>query len=58
MRHADAVVLVTEWKEFLELDWEQVAEAMNGQLGIDGRNALDPDRVRAAGLLYEGIGRR
>jgi UDPglucose 6-dehydrogenase len=58
VRGADAVVLVTEWREFLELDWRQVAEAMGGELLIDGRNALDPERVRAAGLLYEGIGRR
>jgi UDPglucose 6-dehydrogenase len=57
-RDADAVVLVTEWREFLELGWEQVAEAMNGDLVVDGRNALDPERVRAAGLQYEGIGRR
>jgi UDPglucose 6-dehydrogenase len=55
---ADAVVLVTEWPEFLELDWREVAESMSGKLVIDGRNALDPDAVRAAGLLYEGIGRR
>jgi len=55
---ADAVVLVTEWPEFVELDWRLVAEAMRGSLVIDGRNALDPDAVRAAGLVYEGIGRR
>jgi UDPglucose 6-dehydrogenase len=55
---ADAVVLVTEWSEFLELDWKQVAEAMSGTLVIDGRNALAPEAVRAAGLVYEGIGRR
>jgi UDPglucose 6-dehydrogenase len=55
---ADAVVLVTEWREFLELDWKEVAEAMSGALVVDGRNALDAAAVRAAGLLYEGIGRR
>ncbi|HEY1835154.1 MAG TPA: UDP-glucose/GDP-mannose dehydrogenase family protein [Solirubrobacteraceae bacterium] len=55
---ADAAVLVTEWRELVELDWAQVAEAMSGTLVIDGRNALDPDAVRAAGLVYEGIGRR
>jgi UDPglucose 6-dehydrogenase len=55
---ADAVVLVTEWPEFIELDWKLLAEAMSGTLVIDGRNALDPDAVRAAGLVYEGIGRR
>ncbi len=54
---ADAVVLVTEWPQFLELDWGEVAAAMRGDLVIDGRNALDPDAVRAAGLVYEGVGR-
>jgi UDPglucose 6-dehydrogenase len=55
---ADAVILVTEWPEFVELEWEAVARAMRGTLLIDGRNALDGDAVRAAGLTYEGIGRR
>jgi len=55
---ADAVVLVTEWREFLELDWSTVATAMKGDVIVDGRNALDAEAVRAAGLIYEGIGRR
>jgi UDPglucose 6-dehydrogenase len=54
---ADAVVLVTEWPEFLELDWAQVAATMRGNLVIDGRNALDAESLRAAGLVYEGVGR-
>ncbi|HUB76663.1 MAG TPA: UDP-glucose/GDP-mannose dehydrogenase family protein [Solirubrobacteraceae bacterium] len=54
---ADAAVLVTEWPEFLALDWHDVAAAMAGRTIIDGRNALDPQAVRAAGLVYEGIGR-
>jgi UDPglucose 6-dehydrogenase len=54
---ADAVVLVTEWPEFLGLDWGEVARAMRGDVVIDGRNALDADAVRGAGLVYEGIGR-
>jgi UDPglucose 6-dehydrogenase len=58
VENADAAVLVTEWSELVELDWTRVAEAMSGNLVIDGRNALDPGRVRAAGLAYEGIGRR
>ena len=53
---ADAVVLVTEWPEFLALDWAQAAARMAGKVVIDGRNALDPAAVRAAGLIYEGIG--
>jgi UDPglucose 6-dehydrogenase len=57
LQDADAAVLVTEWPEFLELDWREVASAMSGTLVVDGRNALDPDSVRAAGLVYEGVGR-
>src|SRR4051794_36935717 len=55
---ADAVVLVTEWPEFAELDWGEVASRMRGDLIIDGRNALDGARVAESGLAYEGIGRR
>jgi UDPglucose 6-dehydrogenase len=54
---ADAVVLVTEWGEFKQMDFGAVAEAMRGTLVVDGRNALDPAAVVAAGLTYEGIGR-
>jgi UDPglucose 6-dehydrogenase len=54
---ADAVVLVTEWPEFLALDWHEVASTMSGNLVVDGRNALDQAVVRAAGLAYEGVGR-
>ncbi len=54
---ADAVVLVTEWPEFGELDLDAVSAAMRGDLLVDGRNYLDPTAVRAAGLKYEGVGR-
>src|SRR3954467_927190 len=57
-RDADALVLVTEWDEFRDMDWQAVADAMTGTLVIDGRNALDPAAVRAAGLTYEGVGGR
>jgi len=54
---ADAVILVTEWPEFAELDWPSLAGRMATPLVIDGRNFLDPVKVRAAGFVYEGIGR-
>jgi UDPglucose 6-dehydrogenase len=54
---ADACVLVTEWPEFGELDWREVANRMRGRLLVDGRNFVDPEAVRAAGFAYEGIGR-
>jgi UDPglucose 6-dehydrogenase len=53
----DAVVLVTEWPEFGDLEFAALAEAMEGRLVVDGRNFFDPAAVRAAGLTYEGIGR-
>jgi UDPglucose 6-dehydrogenase len=54
---ADACVLVTEWPEFAELDWSEVAHRMRGKIVVDGRNFLDADAVRGAGFVYEGIGR-
>ena len=54
---ADAAILVTEWPEFAELDWETLAGRMATPLIVDGRNFLDPDRLTEAGFTYEGIGR-
>jgi UDPglucose 6-dehydrogenase len=55
---ADAVVLVTEWPEFGELDWTgDVKERMRVPLVVDGRNFLDRERLLEAGFTYEGIGR-
>src|SRR3954447_10047949 len=54
---ADAVVLVTEWPEFADLDLSEAARTMRGNLLIDGRNLFDPARVVEAGLVYEGVGR-
>jgi UDPglucose 6-dehydrogenase len=56
-RGADAVVLVTEWPELRELDWGAVRDVMRTPVLIDGRNFLDPQEMRALGLVYEGIGR-
>jgi UDPglucose 6-dehydrogenase len=54
---ADAAVLVTEWKEFAELDWGAARARMAQPLIVDGRNFLDAAALRAAGFTYEGIGR-
>jgi nucleotide sugar dehydrogenase len=54
---ADAVVLVTEWGEYADLDIARLAAVMRGSLIVDGRNALARDQIEAAGLLHEGIGR-
>ena len=57
LEDADACILVTEWPQFVELDWNEVAASMSGGLVIDGRNFVDPKAVKSAGLAYEGIGR-
>jgi UDPglucose 6-dehydrogenase len=55
---ADGAVLVTEWPEFAELDWENdVKKLMKKPLLVDGRNFLDRDKLTAAGFTYEGVGR-
>jgi UDPglucose 6-dehydrogenase len=54
---ADAVVLVTEWAEFAELNWAEAARRMARPLLVDGRNFLDPKVLVAAGFEYEGIGK-
>ena len=55
---ADAVVLVTEWPEFRDLDWTgDVKRRMRVPLVVDGRNFLDREELVEAGFTYEGIGR-
>ena len=53
----DALVLVTDWKEFSKLDFTKMAKLMNNPLVIDGRNFLDRNAVEAAGIRYIGMGR-
>jgi UDPglucose 6-dehydrogenase len=57
VRGADAAVIVTEWDELRSLASPEVLAAMANPLIVDGRNLLDPDETRAAGFVYEGIGR-
>ena len=55
---ADACVLVTEWAEFLGLDWAEVKRVMAQPVVIDGRNVLDGAALAAMGFVYEGVGTR
>ncbi len=54
---ADAVLLVTPWRQYSGIDLARVASVMTGTVLLDGRNLLDDDAAVAAGLHYEGIGR-
>jgi UDPglucose 6-dehydrogenase len=55
---ADALVILTEWKEFRSPDFEEIAKQLKTKRIFDGRNLYEPAVVRRAGLVYEGIGRR
>jgi len=54
---ADAIVLVTEWPEYRNLDWKRIAMAMNGDVIFDGRNCLDIKQIESTGLTVIGVGR-
>ncbi len=57
LQGADALLLITEWNEFRNPDWEQVADTMPGRHIFDGRNIYDPAQLNSAGFTYHGIGR-
>ncbi|GAA4285352.1 UDP-glucose/GDP-mannose dehydrogenase family protein [Brevibacterium daeguense] len=54
---ADAVLLLTEWQQYRELDPEHAASLVRSKAILDGRNVLDPVQWRAAGWIYRALGR-
>jgi UDPglucose 6-dehydrogenase len=54
---ADALVVVTEWNEFKQLDLGRVQKSMRRAVMVDGRNIYDPARMQALGFHYRGMGR-
>src|SRR5438105_3027867 len=56
-RDADALLLLTEWPEFRQLDWTRIYELMSRPLILDGRNLLDPATMMDIGFEYHSFGR-
>ena len=54
---ADALLLVSEWNEFKQVNMERVRGLMRQPVLLDGRNIYDPQRMRALGFTYRGMGR-
>jgi UDPglucose 6-dehydrogenase len=54
---ADVLLLLTEWRDFVEADPEVLGKAVAHRNIADGRSALDADRWRAAGWRYRALGR-
>lgn len=57
VKGAHAMVLLTEWKEFLNLDWKRIHKAMKGRFFFDGRNMFQPLEMAQNGFRYISIGR-
>ena len=53
----DALLIVTEWKEFRMPDWAAVLRVMKSPVIFDGRNIYDPDEMKELGFVYHSIGR-
>ena len=54
---ADGLVLVTEWNEFREPDFEKMRDLLREPVVFDGRNIYNPDKLRKLGFTYFGVGR-
>ncbi|MDT5077524.1 MAG: UDPglucose 6-dehydrogenase, partial [Mycobacterium sp.] len=54
---ADAIVVLTEWREFVDLDWSAIALESPGAVVLDTRNVLDASAIEGVGLRYVGNGR-
>ena len=56
-KDTDALLLLTPWNEFKQLDMKRIKNTMKQPILIDGRNMYDPDEMRAMGFNYRGVGR-
>jgi UDPglucose 6-dehydrogenase len=56
-QESDAVIVVTEWNEFKQLDLEKVKDLLKTPIIYDGRNIYDPQVMREMGFTYRAIGR-
>jgi UDPglucose 6-dehydrogenase len=54
---ADAIVIVTEWGEFCQVDWDRLRSVVERPLVVDGRNMLDPTEMIRRGFHYVSVGR-
>ena len=58
LKNSNALILVTEWEKFKNLDFKRVAKRMKEKIIVDGRNFLNSKKLKKLGFRYNGIGRR
>lgn len=54
---ADALLVLTEWNEFKQIDLKEIKKLMKGHHLFDGRNIYDPNKIKPLGFIYKGVGR-
>jgi UDPglucose 6-dehydrogenase len=57
VKGADALVVLTEWNEFKQVDFNEIKKLMKQNYLFDGRNIYNPEKIKSLGFIYKGIGR-
>lgn len=57
VRKSDCMVIITEWNEFMKINFKKVKKIMKQPIIIDGRNIYQPERLKKIGFIYKGVGR-
>jgi UDPglucose 6-dehydrogenase len=55
-KNSEAIIILTEWNEFREVDFEKIKMTAHNPLIIDGRNIFDPKVLKELGIKYYGVG--
>ena len=58
VKGADVVAILTEWKDFVNLDWQKISTLVNNRIIIDCRNILNKKQIHDLGFVYHCIGRK
>ncbi len=56
-KDADLLIIMTEWNEFMQLDLKKMKKLLKQPIILDGRNIYDPEKTKALGFVYQGVGR-
>lgn len=57
LKGADALVIVTDWEEFKDPDWEKIRKSLSSPIIVDGRNMFEPKDMEKLGFVYHSVGR-
>jgi UDPglucose 6-dehydrogenase len=58
IKDCDALLILTEWKQFRDLDWQKVKKLLKKDVIFDGRNMFSPQKMQELGFKYYSMGRK